>query len=238
MKLHVFRREVLPVVFVVVGWLLLDGASRGLIAADQVVEFFPSSFIPQSVTVAVGDSVAFRRIRGNHTVTSGASDEPDAGRLFDVQLDETSPTFFLEIGVEDLAGQGFFCRNHPAQRGFVEVSSGEVTVRVAVVDNVFAPERSFIFAGDSVLWDHEFMEGVHTVTSGLSSKPEDNPGELFDVDSSCDNPRFVYRYVVPDSYPYFCRPHELMGMTGRVFALSGETPPATRCSTFRTPWRS
>jgi hypothetical protein len=60
------------------------------------------------------------------------------------------------------------------------------------------------------------MEDVHTVTSGLSSRPEDRPGALFDVESSDDLPLFVYRFPDPGDYPYFCRPHEDMGMKGRV----------------------
>lgn len=186
-------------------------------ADDERIEFFRSNFIPEIVTVEVGDRVSFQWVLGEHTVTSGRGPEdPEAGVLFDVLLVEETPLFSLEIGVEHVDGVSFFDRRHPDRMGFIEVSGGEATVRVAVVDNVFIPEEVFIFAGDSVKWEHEFMEDFHTVTSGLSSRPEDNPGALFDVESSCARPIFVYRFESPDTYPYFCRPHETMGMTGKV----------------------
>ena len=46
--------------------------------------------------------------------------------------------------------------------------------------------------------------------------PEENPGALFDEESSDLNPIFVYRFTEADTFPYFCRPHEAMGMKGVV----------------------
>jgi plastocyanin len=96
------------------------------------------------------------------------------------------------------------------------VTRGEITVRVAVVDNVFNPDVVAIFTGDQVSWEHEPNEDFHTVTSGASSEPEDNPGLLFDEESSDVQPIFVYAFELAGEYPYFCRPHEFMGMKGTV----------------------
>ena len=52
-----------------------------------------------------------------------------------------------------------------------------------------------------------------TVTSGLSSRSEGNPGALFDEESSDAKPFFTYRFETL----YFCRPHEFMGPTGGMF---------------------
>ena len=98
----------------------------------------------------------------------------------------------------------------------MEISSGEITVRIAVVDSLFNPPEVTIFEGDSVSWEHEPGEGFHTVTSGLSSSPADSPGALFDQESSDAQPVFVYRFAAPGDYPFFCRPHEMMGMKGVV----------------------
>ena len=198
--------------------LVLACAAPRVGAAEHVIEFFRASFLPQSVTVEVGDTVRFQWVRGEHTVTSGTgAGDPLAGQLFDIELDETRPVFSFAIGVEHIDGVPFFDRLNPGQLGHIQVSRGEVTVRVGVVDNVFIPEDVFIFAGDSVRWEHEFMEDYHTVTSGRSSEPEDDPGALFDEESSCDRPIFVYTFDDAETYPYFCRPHEHMGMKGTIY---------------------
>lgn len=182
---------------------------------------FRETFLPQSLTLELGDTVSWVFQRGSHSVTSGRVDgavgTPDEpGLLFDAIVDEASPVFSFTFNEFRPNGYTFFCREHPEQIGFLQISSGEISVRVAVVDNVFSPEEVFIFAGDSVRWEHEPMEDFHTVTSGLSSNAEDRPGELFDEESSDARPIFVYQFSEAGEYPYFCRPHEHMGMTGRV----------------------
>jgi plastocyanin len=198
--------------------VLLLAVSRPAAAGESVIEMFNLSFLPQTVEVDLGDTVSWVWRRGEHTVTSGTGPgDPGAGAIFDVPLDAANPsfTFLVREGFE--AGVPFFCRNHPEQIGFIEISSGELTFRVGVVDNAFIPEVLHIFAGDSVRWEHERNEDYHTVTSGLSSLPEDDPGALFDVESSDFLPIFVYRFESSTVLPYFCRPHETMGMTGVIY---------------------
>lgn len=186
-------------------------------ARDVVIEFFRSSFLPQAVEVELGDTVLFTWQRGEHVLASGSGpDDASAGELFDVPLDEANPVFSLSITPALGDGVAFFDRLNPQQIGFVEISKGEREFRVGVVDNVFIPDRLHIFAGDSVRWEHEPMEMVHSVTSGRSSREDDDPGALFDVESSDDRPLFVYRFGEPGEYPYFCRPHEFLGMNGLI----------------------
>jgi len=189
-------------------------------SAEEVIEMFQSSFLPPSVTIELGGTVTWQWVRGIHTVTSGlpdgASGTPDEpGVLFEGPVDELNPVFshvFVDRGDGVIP---FFCREHPDTAGFVQISKGDITLRVAVVDNIFNPEHAHIFEGDSIRWEHEPMEDVHTVTSGRSSSPEDNPGALFDEESSDLNPVFVYTFEISGDYPYFCIPHEEM-MTGTV----------------------
>lgn len=192
-------------------------------AAEYLIEMFTSSFLPQSATVDVGDTVTWVWRRGSHTVTSGTPDgKPgtvdEPGVLFDGVVDEQQAMFSFTVTLANYRPEGypFFCREHPSQQGFVEVTRGDITVRVAVVDNVFNPEVVIIFTGDQVSWEHEPNEDFHTVTSGLSSEPEDNPGALFDEESSDARPVFVYTFGLVGEYPYFCRPHEFMAMKGMV----------------------
>ncbi len=199
--------------------LLLLGAA-GSAAATEIL-FFHSSFVPQSVTVPKGATVTFVWRRGVHTVTSGLPDgEPgtrdEPGARFDVPLNEEHPSFSYTFGFDETDGLGFFDRENPGQIGFLKIDSGEVTVRVGVVDNVFLPDEVYIFAGDSVRWEHEPNEMFHTVTSGRSSRPEDDPGALFDAESSDARPLFVHRFADAGDVPYFCRPHETLAMTGIV----------------------
>lgn len=182
---------------------------------------FAQAFLPQTVSIEAGDTVTWTWIEGEHTVTSGlpgaqAGTPSEPGTLFDVPLDSSHPSFARAFGASVSGGVPFFCRQHPGQVGFVEISSGEQTVRVGVVDNFFIPEEVHLFEGDSVRWEHEPNEGFHTITSGLSSRPEDGPGSLFDEESSDSRPVFVHRFEQAGDFPYFCRPHEHAGMTGVV----------------------
>ena len=196
----------------------LLGVSTGLRAQDAAsIEFFTSSFLPQAVSVEIGNPVQFLWRRGEHTVTSGRGPEdPLAGSLFDATLNEENPVFTFEPEEPFPEGIAFFDRVHPTQQGFIEVTGGEIDVRVGVVDNVFLPEEVFIFAGDSVRWEHEPMEAFHTITSGVGAEAPD-AGQLFDAPSSDDQPVFVYQFLEPAIYPYFCRPHEQLGMVGTVW---------------------
>src|SRR5688572_11879048 len=190
-------------------------------AAEHTIEMFQSSFLPQAVEVNPGDTVKWVWRRGVHTATSGLPDglpgTPDEpGAIFDAVVDEANPVFSHTFEEPRPGGFPFFDREHPSQIGFVQISSGEISLRVAVVDNIFNPQEAFIFEGDSIRWEHEMNEDFHTITSGLSSLPEDDPGLLFDEESSDLNPIFSYRFDATGSYPYFCIPHEFMGMNGIV----------------------
>jgi len=201
--------------------LLASGFSTSVPAAETTIEMFQGSFLPQSVSIEVGDAVTWAWRKGTHTVTSGRPDGQagtpgEPGLLFDAPMDEGHPSFTFRFVDPNVRSVPFFCRLHPGQIGSVEISSGEITVRVGVVDNAFVPDAVDIFEGDSVRWEHEPNEGFHTITSGTSSRPEDQPGLLFDEESSEGRPVFVFRFEMAGDYPYFCRPHEHMGMKGLV----------------------
>jgi plastocyanin len=214
---------------------LASALSEPAFAAERMVEMFNSSFLPQAVTIQAGDTVSWKWRQGAHTVTSGIPDAPpgspdEPGLLFDQVVDEDAPSFSVVFPEPKEGGVTFFCREHPAQLGFIEILGGEITLRVAVVDNIFNPEEAFIFEGDSIRWEHEPMEDYHTVTSGLPngmSGTIEEPGFLFDAESSDLDPIFVYKFLQPARYPYFCIPHVNMGMTGMVHVqakfLRGDT---------------
>lgn len=203
--------------------LLMPQSARG---SDATVEFFQTAFLPQLVQVELGDCVTWERVAGVHQLRSGMPggapgtvDEP--GALFDVTLDATTPQFSYSFTTL-LAGGGvsFFDALNPTQVGFVQLVGDEQEFTVTVVDNAFLPNTLEIFEGDSVRWEHEVGRMPHTVTSGLTSIPADSPGLLFDEISTDAIPIFVYPFHTPGDFPYFCRPHEILGMNGTVVVQS------------------
>lgn len=182
-------------------------------AADETITFFAAAFVPTTVNILPGDTVTFEWAAGVHTVTSGVSSNPadNPGALFDEPLNAANPTFSYTFS---LAGAySFFDReNENGLVGTIIVEPFEVEVEV--VDNAFTPEHIFIFAGDQVLW--QWIEGSHTATSGASSNPADNPGAEFNSLSTVAQPVLVHVFPTAGYYPYFCIPHEVIGMTGSV----------------------
>ncbi|MFN0058631.1 MAG: hypothetical protein ACKVX7_09270 [Planctomycetota bacterium] len=195
------------------------------LAVDQTIQMFTSAFLPQTVMIEVGDTVTWEWVAGSHVLTSGvpggAPGTPsEPGALFSATIDASNPSFSYTFASYQPGGYNFFDALNPLQLGFVDVASDEETVIVVVLDNVFEPEVVHIFAGDSVRWEHEPGEMLHTVTSGLSSNPADDPGALFDEISSDSQPVFIYQFVASGAVPYFCRPHELDVMVGTIHVQS------------------
>jgi plastocyanin len=78
----------------------------------------------------------------------------------------------------------------------------------------FAPAHLVVPAGTTVHWRNDGPY-AHTVTSGLSSKAADSPGVDFDAKLP-SGATFDFTFEEVGDHPYFCRPHEGMGMKGVV----------------------
>jgi len=92
----------------------------------------------------------------------------------------------------------------------------------------FTPAYLEIQQGDTVTWNWTDF-ALHTVTSGLSSNPADNPGALFDTPQMTFGATFVFQFNNPGNVPYFCRPHELppFNMKGTIVVRCAN--PDTSC---------
>jgi plastocyanin len=77
----------------------------------------------------------------------------------------------------------------------------------------FVPANITIQVGDTVMWTHS--AGSHTVTNGTGAA-DVNAGVLFDAPLTAANPTFQYVFNTPGTVPYFCRPHEGLGMKGTI----------------------
>ncbi len=77
----------------------------------------------------------------------------------------------------------------------------------------FGPDDLTVTVGDTVEW--VWSGGSHTVTSGVDAA-DPAAGDLFDASLNSSNTTFSYLFDTVGDYPYFCRPHESIGMTGVV----------------------
>lgn len=77
----------------------------------------------------------------------------------------------------------------------------------------FVPNTLTIVQGDTVEW--VWSGGSHTVTNGAGAS-DPNAGVLFDASLNSVNTTFQYVFTTPGTVPYFCRPHETLGMTGTI----------------------
>lgn len=182
-------------------------------AEDETFTFFDTAFLPTGVNITVGDTVTFQWSSGSHEVFSGESSDPgdNPGELFQGLVNEQNPSFSYTFTLPGV--YSFFCGEH--ETGLVGTIIVEAfTVEVGVVDLAFTPQNVQIFQGDQVQWN--WIEGIHTVTSGESSDPGDNPGELFDELMIRAQPVFLYLFTEPGLVPYFCIPHEIFNMDGTV----------------------
>jgi plastocyanin len=217
------------------GWVVAMSVVAGVFSPaparagedEVVIELFRTSFFPRTVEVSVGDTVTWVLQDGTHQIASGTGpDDPEAGALFDVGVDTDTERFSFVIGTTFPDGISFFCREHPTRVGFITVDEGEISHRVGVVDNEFIPDIVWIFEGDTVRWEHEPMEMFHTVTSG-TGRDDPRAADLFDAPSSDEFPVFEYRFDQPGTEPYYCIPHEDLGMVGTVHVqkrfLRGDT---------------
>jgi plastocyanin len=95
----------------------------------------------------------------------------------------------------------------------IPLSAGpnEVVIGEAVT---FSPAHLTVPAGTTVHWRNAGPFG-HTVTSGASSKPADRPGADFDANLPAGG-TFDFTFADVGDHPYFCRPHESMGMKGII----------------------
>lgn len=85
------------------------------------------------------------------------------------------------------------------------------TFTVTQTGTSFAPNDLSINVGDTVEW--VWTGGFHTVTNGTGAA-DPGAGTLFDATLSSGS--FSYTFTSIGDVPYFCRPHESLGMTGIV----------------------
>src|SRR5262245_15242158 len=85
--------------------------------------------------------------------------------------------------------------------------------------NVNTPvDTAKIQVGQTILW--RWISGSHTVTSGTGFA-DPQAGALFDMPMTSTSTMLQFTFTTAGDYPFFCRPHEGLGMVGFVHV----TPP-------------
>jgi plastocyanin len=93
------------------------------------------------------------------------------------------------------------------------VGAQSATHLVTLSGTSFTPDSILIQPGDVVRW--EVVSGVHTTTSGIGSAAA-NAGARWDVPLSGTGASYEHTFPNAGVFPYFCRPHEMFGMTGEI----------------------
>ncbi len=92
-----------------------------------------------------------------------------------------------------------------------------VTRVVDQVNTSFVPSSLSVHPGDVVEW--HWSSAVHTVTSGTG--PTDPAvGALFDQGLTISNQIVSFTFNTLGDFPYFCRVHFDMGMTGIIHVVT------------------
>lgn len=95
------------------------------------------------------------------------------------------------------------------------VSPFAATHVITVQDNTqFTPSTLQIEQGDFVRWEHVGSTLSHTTTNGTGAG-DPNAGLLWDA-ALTPGGSFTYQFNDAGTFPFFCRPHELSGMSGQI----------------------
>lgn len=88
---------------------------------------------------------------------------------------------------------------------------GEFNGTITISGTSFSPRNVTIKVNETVTW--VWSGGTHSVTHGTD--PNVSETRLFDEGPKSTG-SFTFAFDAPGSYPYFCRPHFTMGMTGTI----------------------
>ncbi len=100
--------------------------------------------------------------------------------------------------------------------GTAEAKPKKVTINVA--EYSFSPQNVAIVVGDTVEWKNTGVQ-VHTATSGYGIN-DPNAGVAFDSGALSAGGTYRKVFTSTGKFPYFCVPHEVLGMKGSVSVVT------------------
>lgn len=90
---------------------------------------------------------------------------------------------------------------------------------VNTYDNLFDPQTITINTGDTVTWQN-FGNIIHTATSGTNCSPDGK----FNSGNLSKNQTYTVQFNEAGTYPYYCIPHCMAGMTGTITVNASTLP--------------
>jgi plastocyanin len=102
---------------------------------------------------------------------------------------------------------------------------------VEAFGTTFVPSAITINAGDTIRWVR--VVGTHTVTNGTGAGDAE-AGLNFDESLGLATPTVELAFNIQGAFPYFCRFHELLGMTGTVTVTTPNNVPTARDTSLST----
>ncbi len=131
-----------------------------------------------------------------------------------------------------LAGTGIFNQIAPATAATIEVK----LMQTPAGRTYFDPAGVHITAGDTVQWVQ--INGFHSITAyhpsndnhelriPVSAQPWDS--DILLAHFPKQGATFEHIFTVPGVYDYFCKPHEMAGMVGRIVVGDPGDGPVTK----------
>ena len=96
-------------------WSVVAGGIFGLsgasLAETVIVECWALTFQPEHITVQVGDEIQWKKMNGDHTVTSGTDCIFD-GIWWNETINNSNPTFTWTVPAEAVGEIEYFCVPH------------------------------------------------------------------------------------------------------------------------------
>jgi plastocyanin len=121
----------------------------------------------------------------------------------------------------------------PSFSGIAEAAAAEVVMRGDARGSIvwFEPKGLLVSPGTTVTWRNDDPSNSHTTTA-FHPANRDHPlripadAEPWNSDYLLPGETFAVTLTVPGIYDYFCIPHEMAGMVGRIVVMTpGADPP-------------
>jgi plastocyanin len=187
-----------------------------------------------STTIVDLGSVVRWTAGGNapHTVTSGmGSSDPMSGVLFQHTLATAGATFDFVPGTPGVVP--YYCQEHEqhGMKGVLIVNPIGLPGHVVhahhhrFFDGGNGSADVFVELGETIVFRAGHL-APHTITSGTGSS-DPNAGALFDSTLLAMGDTFSFTPTSAGDIPYFCREHEIHGMSGTIHVLPNRTYPGT-----------
>lgn len=98
-------------------------------------------------------------------------------------------------------------------------TSDAADYQISMRDNYFDPLTVTINTGDTVTWQN-YGNSIHTATSGTNCSPDGK----FNSGNLSKNQTYTVQFNEAGTYPYYCIPHCMAGMTGTITVNASTLP--------------